>query len=31
MASFLSEDWMAELAEAAALLPERPGLDGVVA
>ncbi|MBC8365550.1 MAG: SCP2 sterol-binding domain-containing protein [Actinobacteria bacterium] len=30
MASFLSEDWMAELAEAAALLPERPGLDGVV-
>ena len=30
MASFLSEDWIAEFAEGAALLPGRPGLDGVV-
>ncbi len=30
MASFLSQDWITEFAEAAALLPERPGLDGVV-
>lgn len=30
MASFLSEDWIADFAEGAALLPERPGLDGVV-
>lgn len=30
MASFLSEDWIAEFAEGAALLPRRPGLAGVV-